>query len=106
MYISYEAACEMTGLKNFHCRRSERSLNYGLKAVQHNQNKQNFPLKEVESLLLLRKREKFHVNFARTEAYKQSAVPSIQRMLNAHDEGRTKDKEERGQGGGDLLNLD
>ena len=94
MYISYEAACEMTVLKTLHCRISKRSLNYGLKAVKHNQNKQKFPLKEVESLIPLRKREKFHVNFARTEAYKQSAVPSIQRMLNAHEEERAEDKEE------------
>ena len=66
----------------------------------------------MDTLNTVRKREKYHVNFARTEAYKQSPVPSIQRMLNAHaekvmtEEGRTEDKEERGQGGGDLLNID
>ena len=86
MYISYEASCEMAGLKTLDSRRSERSLSYGLKAVKHPENKQKFPHKQVESLHTLRAREKYHVNFARTEAYKRSAVPTIQSMLNAHAE--------------------
>ena len=97
MYISYEAACEMAGLKTLNSRRSERSLSYGLKAVKHPQNKIKFPLKQVESLLTLRAREKYHVNFAHTEAYKRSAVPTIQRMLNAHSERESSGGEGSGE---------
>ena len=64
MYISYEAAFEMSGLKTINCRPSERSLSNGLKVVKHKQNKHKFPLKNVESLHTVRGREKYHVNFA------------------------------------------
>jgi hypothetical protein len=33
----------------------------------------------------VRRTEKFRVNFARTENYRQSAVPYCQRLLNQHD---------------------
>ena len=38
----------------------------------------------LENSHIIRIREHFHVNFARTAAYKNSAIPSIQRRLDAH----------------------
>ena len=35
MYVSYDAAIEMTGLKPLHTRRDEQCLGYDLKAVKH-----------------------------------------------------------------------
>ena len=87
----------MSGLKTLNVRRSERSLSYGLKAVRHKQNKYKFPLKNVESVHPVRGREKYCVNFARTEAYKKSAVPSIQMLLNGHAEGGTSVEGSRGE---------
>ena len=99
MYISYNAACEMTGLTTLNSRRDALCLSFGLKAVQNKQNKLNFPLKQVKSSNDVRAREKYHVNFAHTEAYMKSAVPTIQRMLKAHaEEGRQGDAEERRDG--------
>ena len=69
----------------------------GFKAVKHPQNRHKFPLKQVESVHPLRARENYHVNFARTEAYKRTAVPTIQRMLNAHAEGVTSGGEGSGE---------
>ena len=87
MYVSYEAAMEMTGLKLLHTRRDERCLSYVLKAVKHPVNRTKFPQRHVEDSHNIREREQYHVNFARTEAYRQSAVPSLQRLLNAQGEG-------------------
>ena len=85
-YVDYENALQITGLKTLHTRREERCLKYGLKSIKHNQLKNMFPVKSVENNQSLRSRETFHVNFAQTEAYKQSAIPSIQHMLNKHAE--------------------
>ena len=85
-YVDYENALQITGLKTLHTRREERCLKYGLKSIKHNQLKNMFPVKSVENNQSLRSREIFHVNFAQTEAYKQSAIPSIQHMLNKHAE--------------------
>ena len=81
MYVSYDAAMEMTGLKALNTRREEQCLSYALKAVKHPVNNTKFPKKNVESSH--KEREQYHVNFAQTEAYGQSAVPSLQRLLNA-----------------------
>ena len=83
-YISYEAALEMTGLKTLFQRRQDRCLKYGLKALKHPQNSKMFPVSSVENVYDVRNKEKYHVNFAATESYKRSAIPSIQRMLNEH----------------------
>jgi hypothetical protein len=45
-YLSYEAACEMTGLKKLSDRRSDRCLDYCLKSLKHNQNSRFFPLNQ------------------------------------------------------------
>ena len=89
MYVSYEAAMEMTGLKLLHTRHDERCLSYVLKAVKHPVHRTKFPQTHVEDSHNIREREQYHVNFARTEAYRQSAVLSLQRLLNAQEEGRT-----------------
>ena len=85
-YVSYEEALETTGLVTLNARRDERCLKFGLKAVKNKQSSNMFPVKDVEGRKTLRDREVFHVNFAHTEAYKQSAIPTIQRMLNTHME--------------------
>ena len=86
-YVSYEDALQTVGLKTLHARREERCLAFGLKALKHKQLGNMFPVNPVDSNHMLRGREPYHVNFAQTEAYKQSAVPTIQRMLNKHMEG-------------------
>ena len=49
-----------------------------------------FPL-NIQGPLNLRNTEKYVVNFARTENYRNSAVPYCQRLLN-EDYRRTEDK--------------
>ena len=83
-YISYEAALEMCNLETLAERREKRCLDFALKCTKHERNSRIFPLNPVETNLEVRKREKFHVNFARTSHYKNSAIPYCQRKLNYH----------------------
>ena len=76
-YVSYSAALEMCGLEKLSTRREKRQLSFSLKCIKNEFTKAMFPENE-------NKRETFHVNFARTEKYKRSAIPQCQRVLNAY----------------------
>ena len=95
-YISYEAALEMTGLVKLKTRREERCKNFSLKCIKHESNKRFFPLNQNDGAQI-RTREKFVVNFARTNAYKNSTIPYCQRLLNqlTHEE---EEERRRGEG--------
>ena len=82
-YSGYTNALKMCNLQTLSSRREKRCLNYGLKAIKHTKHEKLFPL-NTESNHDLRNIEKFHVNYARTSAYKMSTVPYVQRLLNNH----------------------
>ena len=82
-YVSYEAALEMTGLETLHSRRESRCLEFSKKCLSHDKNSRLFPLNPVNTANV-REKETFVVNFARTDAYKLSAIPYCQRLLNKH----------------------
>ena len=81
-YSSYEDSLFTTSLKSLKERRQERSLKFVSKSLKHPINKKMFPLNDSESSQVTRNHEKYHVNFAHTELYKRSAIPSLQRLLN------------------------
>ena len=85
-YVDYPAALEMCGLLTLHDRREKRCLNFALKCCKHPLNKRLFPLNinTEPGGPEIRNREKFVVNFARTESYKKSAIPFCQRKLNEY----------------------
>ena len=85
-YIDYSSAMEMAGLDSLLARRDRRALSYGLKSITHPVLKRHFPLNTalLEDEHDIRNRELFNVNFARTERYRNSAIPAIQRRLNEH----------------------
>ena len=82
-YVDNSVALEMTGLETLFIRREKRVINFSLKCLKHPVNKNLFPLNE-DNTLDNRHRELFKVNFARTNAYKDSAIPYCQRKLNDH----------------------
>ena len=82
-YESYEKSLILLKLEKLSVRRLRRCLNFGLKSIKHKTNSRMFPLNHT-SKHNLRDQEAYYVNFARTEIYRKSAIPSIQRMLNAH----------------------
>ena len=77
-YTSYDSALEMCGLQTLYSRRENRCLDFALKCSKHQRNKRLFPLKAGKT------KEKYVVNWARTETYKNSAIPYCQRLLNEH----------------------
>ena len=83
-YINYPAALEMTGLDSLFDRREARCLKFALKSLKHPIQSKKFPPNRNLSNENpeVRNREHFHVNFARTQQYKKSAIPYCQRLLN------------------------
>ena len=84
MYISYEAALEMCNLEKLSTRRERRCLNFSLNSLKHETNRKLFPRNDRNLAHNQRKKEHFQVNWARTEAYRKSAIPYCQRLLNKH----------------------
>ena len=82
MYIDYPAAFEMTGLETLADRWVRRCLNFSVKAIKHERNTKLFPLKKTAGIFNTRHSEIFSVNFAATKAYRESANPFCQRLLN------------------------
>ena len=98
-YISYSAALEMAGLETLKARRETRCLDFSLKCLKQETNKRIFPLNPI-NLTNVRSREKFKVNFAYTNAYKNSAIPYCQRLLNQREEMRRREEKEGSERGG------
>ena len=60
-------------------------LNYAKKCVMHPTNARFFPRNKNASVNpIIHQREPFQVNFARTEVYKRSTIPTCQRLLNTY----------------------
>ena len=82
MYVSYDAALEMCGLKKLSIRREQRCLNFSMKCVKHEKNSRLFPLNTRTFGQEQNTKEAFVVNWARTGTYQKSAIPYCQRLLN------------------------
>ena len=84
-YVSYEAVLEMCGLESLYCRRKARCLKFGLKSgIDY------FPLNPTTDTHETRCKELFKVNKAKTESYRKSAIPYIQRRLNSYYQKKYK----------------
>ena len=93
-YVDYLSSCQLTGLQMLSDRRKSRCLAFAKRCLLNPQTKDMFPL-NAQGPLNIRNTEKYIVNFARTENYKNSAVPYCQRLLN-EDYRRTEDRARRG----------
>ena len=76
MYISYRAALEMFGLDTLYARRQKRCLDFAPKCIKRPRNRRLYPLNPpVSNEHYIRDKDKFKVNYARTESCKISAIP-------------------------------
>ena len=105
-YIDYPTALEWCGLSELSARRQNRCLSYAHSSLKYPVGARMFPL-NIEHDQNVRNHEKFKVNFAHTERYRQSAVPFCQRLLNQdasarsrEARARTAEEARRGEGGG------
>ena len=78
-YTDHNSALEYFPIDTLYDRRQKHMLKFSLKCTYDIHNKKIFP-KNVN----MRGKDVFHVNFARTSQYMNSAVPQCQRMLNRH----------------------
>ena len=83
-FEDYSSALEKCGLETLSIRREDRCLQYGLKSLLHPVHSKQFPVNpHIQSNLHdTRNSEHFRVNWARTDSYRMSAIPYIQRKLN------------------------
>ena len=91
-FVDYPAALEKTGLQELFLRRQKRCLAFAKSSLKYPVGQSLFP-ENTDHGQNVRTREKFVVNFARTESYKRSAVPYCQNLLN--EDFRTKESEAR-----------
>ena len=85
-YNGYDNTLESCGLQKLSVRREEKCLQFGLKSLLHPIHKTMFP---VNPQILIqphdtRNSEHFLVNRAKSESYRKSTIPYIQRMLNEY----------------------
>ena len=94
--LSYTEALTKSGLETMAQRRQNCCLTFSLRAAKHPLQKQLFP-KNKPNAHNVRKHEKYEVNHAFNEFYRNSAIPFCQRLLNKH----ASDQEERRGGVGE-----
>ena len=83
-YICYENALDICTLKLLFKRREERCLSFAKRCLKHPIHSRLFPL-NPSNPHDIRASEKFRVNFGKTETYKKSTRPYLQRLLNVED---------------------
>ena len=81
-YTHYEEALKLTGLVTLTARRTKLCLNFAKKCTRSEKTSEMFPLRQ--SNLTTRAPEKFYVTPARTDRLACSAIPYMQRQLNAN----------------------
>ena len=85
-YKGYEEALETCELEKLTERREARCLKFGLKSLLHPVHCNLFPVNPsiLSDYNETPNREHFQVNWARTDSYRMSAVPYMQRLLNSY----------------------
>ena len=83
MYVSYEAALEMSGLTSLTQRRAAHLLKFAKLSARHPvHGPRMFPLnQDIQDICNLRARENYQVNFSRGAAYFASTIPTAQSPL-------------------------
>ena len=81
-YESYENSLRILCIDSLFQRREKLLLAFGRKCLRLEQTKELFPLNDNIDTLKLRTRGKYRITETNTERFKNSTVPSIQRILN------------------------
>ena len=83
-HVDYLEALKLCQLDSLLSRRQNKMLSFGKKCIKHPSLNRIFPINTANYVdpHPVRNRELFHVNHARTSAYLNSAIPTIQRQLN------------------------
>jgi hypothetical protein len=82
LHVTYADALKLTGLETLSARRAKLCLSFAKKCTKSDKTSFMFP--EKETIVKTRHHEKFVVAAARTDRYAKSAIPYMQRLLNAN----------------------
>ena len=85
-YSSYTEALEILELETLHERRERLILKYGNQCLKLSQTKHLFPYKNKDHKMQTRANEIYEVVSAKTNRYRNSTVPYIQRLLNRENQ--------------------
>ena len=83
-YIDYSQALQKAGLSSLSSRRDQLCLKFAKSCLKSEATKDIFPLNTTVTNAVTRKKETFKVTPSTTERLKKSAIPCMQRMLNAN----------------------
>ena len=86
-YTGYEESLKILNLETLHDRRQKLLIKFGRKCLTLPQTKELFPLNMKAHDMKTRHSEKYTVLKAHTNRLMNSTVPTIQRMLNAYENG-------------------
>ena len=86
----YENALNICNLDSLNARRKQLCLKFARKPIKYEKTQDIFPLNSNASSA--RVGEKFEVTFAKTNRLANSAVPYMQRLLNAHEKQKKRTK--------------
>ena len=89
-YENYKDALEIIGIDSLESRREKLSLKFAKQCLGHEKLKGLFPRHERIHNMDKRNLEKYIVNNAKTERYRKSAIPSMQRLLNKSEREKSE----------------
>ena len=82
VYVNYQSALSGLELETLRIRREQLCLSFTKKRLKSQRHSVLFPVEPVTHNHQPRNVELFTVNYARTEKYRKSAIPYMQRKLN------------------------
>ena len=89
-YSSYEDALKLAKFTTLEIRREKLCLKFAKECTRNEKLKDMFPLSFNDHNMDKRHLHKFKVNHAKTERYKLSSIPYLQRLLNSNTQFKYK----------------
>ena len=81
-YISYQNALDVMKMDSLEARRQHLCLKFAKQCIKNEKLRNMFPRNQSNHRMEMRSGEKFVVKKAKTERYRKSAIPCMQRLLN------------------------
>ncbi len=88
-YLGYEKSLKSLKMEKLHDRRERLSLNFSKKCLKHEKFSDLF-LRNLNNSTKIRNREEYYVNHSKTERFKNSSIPFLQRKLNENSKNERR----------------
>ena len=87
-YFNYEDALKLTKMDSLEERRGLIGLKFAKNCLKNQNFSKLFPLKKTNHAMNVRNPDRYLVKSAKTERYKKSTIPFLQRLLNDENNKR------------------